>query len=132
MIGVDTNVLARIVTGDDAHQQSLALAYLRRHCTSENPGWVNRIVVAELVWVLQAKREYARDRIADLLESLLHIPTLRFEDHDRVRTALTAYRNGAGFAEALLAASNASNCTTTVTFDKVAAKKLPEFTLISG
>ena len=132
MIGLDTNVVLRIVIGDDPGQQRQALAYLRDHCTNEDPAWINRVVVAELMWVLEAKLEYPRERIAELLDNLLHIPMLRFEDHDAVRAALAEYRNGAGFADALIACGNAPHCATTVTFDKVAAKKLAKFTLLAA
>jgi predicted nucleic-acid-binding protein len=46
-----------------------------------------------------------------------------------IRSVLRAYRAGAGFADALIAALNAhEGRANTATFDKAARKKLPHFT----
>jgi predicted nucleic-acid-binding protein len=52
LIGVDTNVLVRYLVEDDAAQAEEAALFLRTRCSTETPAFVNRIVVAELVWVL--------------------------------------------------------------------------------
>jgi predicted nucleic-acid-binding protein len=133
VIGFDTNVILRIVTGDDAKQQATALAYLRRHCSDTDPAFVNRIVAVELMWVLEGRNEFSRVRIAELFERLLHTVELCFEDHDTVQKALDDYRNGADFADAMIARRNqAARCSTTITFDKRASSKLPGFTLLSS
>jgi predicted nucleic-acid-binding protein len=53
MIGVDTNVLVRYIVGDDPKQSKLAITFLEKTCSKENPGFVNLIVLCELVWVLR-------------------------------------------------------------------------------
>ncbi|MHB8140885.1 MAG: PIN domain-containing protein [Vulcanimicrobiaceae bacterium] len=118
MLGLDTNVIVRILTGDDARRQQAALAFLRANCSNERPGWVNRIVAVEIAWIL---------------ERLLHTAELRFENHDALRAALAAYRQGADLADALLGEINREKtCTTTITFDRRAAGRLPTFTLLDA
>ncbi|MGB8519069.1 MAG: type II toxin-antitoxin system VapC family toxin [Candidatus Tumulicola sp.] len=131
MIGVDTNVLIRLLIGDDERQQRQAHTYLLRHSSADDPAWVNRIVAVETVWVLERRYGYARKQIADVLERLLNTAELSFENHDLVRDAIGAYREGAGFSDALIAAGNAAaDCSTTVTFDARAAKQVRRFTLL--
>jgi predicted nucleic-acid-binding protein len=52
MIGLDSNVLARYIAGDDA-SQSAAAARVIESLSAESPGFVPLVVIAELVWVLQ-------------------------------------------------------------------------------
>jgi predicted nucleic-acid-binding protein len=59
MIGFDTNVLARYLVRDD-------------------PGLINRIVLCELVWVLESAYGYSKDTIVAVLEKLLR--TSKLED----------------------------------------------------
>ena len=133
MIGLDTNVIVRILTGDDPQQQLTALAFLRAHCSNEDPGWVNRIVTVETAWVLERVYKFTHVQIADALERLLHAAELSFENHDAIRSALVGYRKGADLADALLGEINReSACTTTITFDRRAADRLPTFTLLEG
>ena len=133
MIGLDTNVIVRILTGDDARQQQAALAFLRANCSNEQPGWVNRIVTVEIAWVLERAYKFTHEQIADAVERLLHTAELRFEDHDAIRVALPTYRQGADLADALLGEINhEKSCATTITFDRRAAERLPAFTLLES
>ncbi len=133
MIGLDTNVLVRILTGDDAVQQKAAAAHIRAHCHAADPGWINRIVTLEIVWVLERSYGYSREQVAGALERLLVTAELQFENHDDIRSAIAEYRKGADFADALLAQRNRSDtCSTTVTFDRAAAKRLSGYTLLAS
>ena len=128
MIGLDTNVLVRLLTGDDAVQRSAAKAFIKRTCSADNPAFINRIVLVETIWVLESVYHYSREEIAGAVDILLRMVRVLTEDSDLVRVALSAYRRGADFADALIADTNvAAGCTKTVTFDRKAAKKIGEF-----
>ena len=128
MKGIDTNVLVRLLTGDDAAQQQRAQTYLASSCSAESPGFVNRIVIVELVWVLESAYGYSREQIASALDGLLRTQELAVEDAAGVSVALNAYRIGADFADALIGATNAAaGYAETVTFDRRAAKSLAGF-----
>lgn len=132
MIALDTNVVGRLLVKDDLAQLSLAQAYLREHCTPENPALVNRIVLAEFVWELESYYGYPRERVAQAVDGILSTAVLHVEDAASVRTALARYRAGAiDFAGALIAITNLrAGASTTLTFDKAAARRLEEFTLL--
>jgi predicted nucleic-acid-binding protein len=133
MIGVDTNVIVRLLVGDDAAQQRSAHDFLTRHTSPDEPARIDRIAAVETVWVLERRYGYSRTQIASAIEKLLDTAEIAFEDHDLVRSAVRDYRQGIGFADALMARGNEhAGCTTTLTFDAVAAKRLASFTLLSG
>lgn len=55
MIGIDTNILVRIITRDDEKQTQVALDYLSK---SSTPFVINHIVICELIWVLESAYKY--------------------------------------------------------------------------
>ncbi len=126
MIGLDTNVLVRLLTGDDPAQQQLAAAYIEKSCSTEDPAYINRIVLIEFVWVLESVYKYSRPQIAEALVRMLRTAELRFEDHEAAWAAATAYRNGVDFADFVIVCTNEkAGCRATATFDVRAAKQLP-------
>jgi predicted nucleic-acid-binding protein len=124
MIGLDTNVLVRFITADDKRQAAQAARLIESRCTPENPGFIDRVALCELVWVLSGGHGYAREEIATVIAELLASRDLRIEDSDSVRAALGSYRRGRiEFADALIAQVNlARGCEATATFDRRAAK----------
>jgi predicted nucleic-acid-binding protein len=128
MIGLDTNVLVRHLVGDDAAQTARARALLAARCTADDPGFVNRIVLCELVWVLARAYGFGRTLIAEALERLLNAAELQFEERDTAVEALGLYRDGkADFADCFVGLLNrAAGCERTMTFDRDAGD-LAEF-----
>lgn len=124
MIGLDTNVLVRYLVRDDEAQAQAAAAVIGEHCTPDSPGWLNRIVLSELVWVLGRTYKYSREQIVTVLERIQRTRQLAVEDLSEVRLALAAYQTGeADFADGLLSLTNrAHGCETTVTFDRKAGR----------
>ncbi len=74
MIGLDTNLLVRYLTRDDAPQYAKAKAKaLIDKTTARGDGFViNTVVLCEVAWVLRAAYGYSRDEITDALEQILH------------------------------------------------------------
>jgi predicted nucleic-acid-binding protein len=124
MIGLDTNVLVRLVVGDDPRQTEQAKAYVDRYCTPNSPGFINCVVLAELEWVLASSYNYSRSQIASTVEILLTGADRAVEHHNAVRASLRDYRAGRlDFTDALIAHVNAARgCEATATFDRKAAK----------
>lgn len=122
MIGIDTNVLVRLIVGDDSLQKEVALATLRMRCTNQNPGFINRIVICELAWVLKRVYRFQRESIADAIEALLRSSVFEVEDASDVWGALWEFRNSkADFPDCLLAQTNLSaGCSSIISFDKEA------------
>jgi len=133
MIGINTNVLVRYLTGDDPRQSSAADKFLQKACSAKTPGWIGVIVICELVWVLQRGYGYPRGQIAEVIAQLLRTAEFEVEDKECVRAALKDYLSGnADIADGLIARRNSkAGAVDTYTFDKRAAK-LPGFKLLTG
>ncbi len=133
MIGIDTNVLVRLIVADEPRQTAAARSFIREHCSSEDPGLVSNVVLAEIAWTLATGYGFSRNQIADAIDQIMETIQLQIESSTDVAAALIQYRAGpADFADCLLGQSNqTAGCTHTVTFDRKAAK-LKEFKLLTG
>jgi predicted nucleic-acid-binding protein len=124
MIALDTNVLVRFIVQDDRAQAAAATRLIAAECTSEEPGFVNAIVLSELVWVLERSYGYTRAQIAPVLEGLLTSADLDFEHAACAWDSLQAYRTtNTGFVDLFIGRINqAHGCTKTKTFDRKATR----------
>lgn len=124
MKALDTNLLVRHLTQDHAQQARMVSAYLEHHCTPETPGYINHIVLCELVWVLESCYGYLPALIASAVQKILQTQQLMVEKSDLVWEAVELYRTGtADFADALIGLSNQqAGCTATATLDRKAAR----------
>jgi predicted nucleic-acid-binding protein len=98
MRAVDTNVLVRLITRDDARQAGAADSFVA-------PGaWVGHLVLAETTWVLSAVYDLAPAAIATAVEMLLNHQHLTIQDAEVVATALEHYRRNPrlGFSDCLV------------------------------
>ena len=98
MRAVDTNVLVRLMTRDDASQVALAEAFVA-------PGaWVPHLAVAEATWVLAAVYDRAPGAIAAAVEMLLSHEQLTVQDAEAVAAAVAQFRRRpkVGFSNCLM------------------------------
>jgi len=86
MLAVDTNVLVRLLTRDDADQVNAAEAFVSRG------AWVSHLVLAETFWVLDSVYDLTRSQLATAIEMLLNHKELSLQDADVVTAALDHYR----------------------------------------
>jgi predicted nucleic-acid-binding protein len=95
---VDTNVLIRLVTRDDARQVALAEAFVARG------AWVPHLVLAEATWVLTSVYERSPQAIATAVEMLLNHEYLTLQDPDAVTAAVERFRQrpALGFSDCLV------------------------------
>src|SRR5258706_12268525 len=99
MIGLDTNVLVRYLTGDDARQFRTARRFLEEVETAGDTVRVDHVVLAELAWVLQIGYRFDRATLVAALGRLLQTVEIMIEDRDLVREALSASARGkSGYA----------------------------------
>jgi predicted nucleic-acid-binding protein len=118
LIALDTNVLVRYLTQDDAAQASKA-AKLIDHA-SPTSLFLSNIVLCEMVWVLDSRYGFTESEISDVLEEILQTSQFSFEDKAMLWEAANEYRTGKGdFSDYLIARiGHASGCSETVTFDR--------------
>ena len=123
MISLATNVVVRFLTQDDAGQGRQA-AELISSLSSDEPGFICREVLVELVWVLEGSYKLSRSQITNALEGLLSAPELQIEQADWLGPILQLYEDkGFGFSDLMIRqASNRSGAGKLVTFDRKAAQ----------
>lgn len=123
MIAVDTNVLVRYLTADDAGQLARVRA-LFSTLSVESPAFICRETLVELVWVLGYSYRYDRAEIYAALDGLLSAVELEIEDADLLGAALDPYlHTGADFADLMIrAAANKHGALPLMTFDSKAAR----------
>ena len=122
MIGLDTNIVVRYLTHDDA-AQTAAAARVIDSLTSDSPGFLSLIVIAELVWVLEVSYRFKKNEVERVLETLLRSKELVIERAEIVWQALRKFSaSRADFADCLIErCGHAAECQYTVTFDQNAA-----------
>jgi predicted nucleic-acid-binding protein len=98
MRAIDTNVLTRLITRDDARQVAAAENYV-------SPGaWVSHLVLAETVWVLESVYRRQPREIAATVELLLDSGKIAIQDPAVVAAALATFRESpaVGFTDCLI------------------------------
>ena len=123
MVGVDTNIVIRILVQDDLKQAQLALNYIKDNC-SITPAMINTIVICEVIWVLESAYNYSKKEIIVAIDYLLKTKQFLILEKTSVRSALKLYESSKiDFSDALIGHINSEqDCVVTITFDKVASK----------
>lgn len=88
MRSVDTNVLIRALTGDDAAQGPAAAAFIRAHA----PVWVSQVVLLETVWVLESVYDCGKPSLVEALKRIIDNRELSLEEPAVARAALALYQ----------------------------------------
>lgn len=101
MTAVDTNVIVRLLTGDDAAQYQKAYAIF-----ANNPVFIPDTVVLETEWVLRFAYKFEPDAICAAFSMLLGLPNVRVSRPAIVCKAIDWHRQGLDFADALHLASS--------------------------
>jgi predicted nucleic-acid-binding protein len=98
MRAVDTNVLVRLITRDDANQVKAAEAFVRKG------AWVSHLVLAETSWLLIAAYGLQHDQVATAIDMLLNHSEITIQDADIVSLAVDQYRArpSLGFSDCLV------------------------------
>ncbi|QNM97558.1 PIN domain-containing protein [Chitinimonas koreensis] len=132
MIGLDTNVLLRLLVVDDEAQTRTAKRLLADAIARGEPMYCNLLVLAEFAWVLSRSYGYDRGRVAEAIDALLNVALLEIERDDLIEAALAdAIRHNADFADALIGCINReAGCAATWTFDR-RATRLATHTLLT-
>ena len=112
MIALDTNIVVRILTGDDPDQFAIASERV-----ADEDLWLCKTVVLESEWVLRYTYRFSREGIYKGFRRLLGYERLQLEDRDSVLNALAWYSQGMDFADALHLSSSAG-ADRFVTFDR--------------
>ncbi|MGA2600104.1 MAG: type II toxin-antitoxin system VapC family toxin [Bryobacteraceae bacterium] len=113
MIAVDTNVLLRLLTGDEPRQGAAAQALF----AGGEPIWIAKTVLLETGWVLRSLYGFDESAIRDAFTKLLGVRNVRVEDQGSVAAALALTSHGIELADAINLSSRPAGAAF-VSFDK--------------
>ncbi|HEV2202846.1 MAG TPA: type II toxin-antitoxin system VapC family toxin [Bryobacteraceae bacterium] len=112
MISVDTNVLVRLLTGDEPRQTAAARALFAARSV-----WIAKTVLLETGWVLRSLYGFEDAAIRGAFTKLLGLKNVRVEDESSIAAALELTAHGIDLADALHLSSGPPGATF-VSFDK--------------
>ncbi len=120
MIALDTNVLVRFLTQDDAAQAAAAKRIVEQAQNAGERLFVPTIVLCELSWILSYSYQLTKADFLAVLDGLLISNVFEIERLPIVTAVVSKYKSGrAGFANFLIGeVAAAEGCSETVTFDK--------------
>ena len=131
MIGVDTNVLIRLLAPDDEKQNTAARSFFSDR-SPDDPAYVSSIVLAETIWLLRRRLGYSRTAVEDAVRSMLASDDFHIEHGERLSALLKQGTPRAEIADYLIAwSADVAGCLSTVTFDKRSAKSIPSMELLA-
>ena len=124
MIGIDTNVLVRYIVHDDQRQAKTATQLIEHTCCPDNPGFINHIVLCELVWVLRRSYKLDKKNICQVIKQIIRTDRFLIQDIQLVWRALETFKEAtADFADCLLGQRNLyAGCEYTATLDDAASQ----------
>jgi len=114
---LDTNILRRYYVDDATDEHTAAQrSAARTLIESGEPLAVCRTVLLELEWVLRGYYKLTADQVQSVLQHLLALPHVVFDDRDVLVRAMQNFAAGLDFADALHHASYA-HCQRVASFD---------------
>ena len=119
MAALDTNIVVRLIIGDDPRQASAAEALV-----ASEPCTIAPSVLMECEWVLRAGYRLDAKMIAASMRDLLTLHNIESSEPVLAQQVLKAYEAGLDFADALHAAQRLEG-QTFATFDKQFARRAP-------
>lgn len=112
MVAVDTNVVVRLLTGDDPRQEAAA-----RSLFATEPVWIAKTVLLETGWVLRTLYGFQEHEIREAFTRLLGLRNVWAEDEASVAAALALTAHGVELADAMHLSSRPPGASF-VSFDK--------------
>lgn len=130
LIGVDTNVLVRLLTADDRGQHGKALDFFGKRSV-DSPAYLSAVTIAETIWVLRLSYKFSHSEILDAVAALLDTDDFVVEGRAALLAAKEAGKPAllTDFVVAYL--GERGGCSHTVTFDRRAAKAIPSMELLA-
>jgi predicted nucleic-acid-binding protein len=124
MLGIDTNVVIRLIVSDDVDQTRRARRLVEEALSRDDIVLVSLLVVLESEWVLRSRYGFNRQAVLAIFRALLESRELSFEDEPALEEALFRWKDSAcEFPDCLITAHNRQlGCRATATFDGKATR----------
>jgi predicted nucleic-acid-binding protein len=121
---IDTNIVVRLLTADDAEQAKAA-----RLVVEAGDIFLGVTVLLEAEWVLRAGYGFLSAQIVAALRGMAGLPGMTVEEPMQLASALDWLEDGMDFADALHLARS-GHCSAFVTFDRKFSKRAKALTTI--
>jgi predicted nucleic-acid-binding protein len=132
LIGIDTNIIIRLLTRDHEGQFALARSVVAG-ASQEKPLCVNIVTMTESLWVLEQRLKMPPMDARSLIGNFLEAPEIVVPSNMPFagwQSALSSEHPG--WTDVVVAGINAElGCVHTLTFDKRAAKSVPGMELLA-
>ena len=92
MAALDTNILVRWLTNDDAKQCAAVARLLDKTISKGERLFVTVTVMLEVEWVLRARYHYDRQQVTAALNALLDVTELEFQTEPALEQALWLFK----------------------------------------
>ena len=125
MIGLDTNIIVRLLVDDDAAQSQRVVDWLKNNSSIRDPHFISDLVLAETVWVLRRAYHFSHSDIAEALQSLFLNTVFKFErpDADMFEVLQSFSITGVDLSDILISTkAKETGCDQVITFDQRAIK----------
>jgi predicted nucleic-acid-binding protein len=124
MLGIDTNVLIRLLVEDDAAQTRKARLLVEKCAARHETVLVSLPVIVEVEWVLRSRYELTKAEIVSAFRALLAAAEFTLEHESALEEALYFWQDApTGFVDCLIAAHHRRlGCSGTATFDSKALR----------
>ena len=124
MIGLDTNVLVRLLVGDDKKEFAAAKRAVSKMTPSE-PSYLTIVTLVETFWVLTRGYKLAAGDALRTLTDVVDRDDVVVQDEPVIRHALRKADSGADFPDAVIMCTcTAAGAGSVLTFDRRAARSL--------
>lgn len=124
MIFVDTNVIVRLLTGDDTSQFKRAKTIF-----AKNDIMITTSVILECEWVLRYAYQFKPPAIMDAFQSLFGLSNVSLQEPSVIHEAIEWHGQGMDFADAIHL-SKSQDSDSFITFDKKLIKAASKITTI--
>jgi len=131
-VGIDTNVLLRLLVDDDPVQREAVLSF-GKGLGGKYLGFVSLISLVEMDWALRRQYGYSKQESVSALQKISQLRGVEIQSFDAVIKTIRGVENGYGdFADVLIAhLCLEEGCGHVVTLDRKAAVKIPAMELLA-
>lgn len=121
---IDTNVILRLLVGDNKPQQEQAFEWLDQARRGERVIVLSTVVVAESIFVLESFYKKDRIEIARIMKDFLTNPWLHVPDRDVLLGIWSLYLSGLHFVDSFLLSQRKEKSMEILSFDKQLLSKI--------
>lgn len=131
-VGIDTNILLRLIVKDDPEQHQSVIDFGKRMGKDYN-GFVTLISLVEIDYALRKHYGFTKVQSAEAVRRIIRIRGVEVQSPDTVIRALSGVEDGCGdFADLMIThLCLDAGCDCLVTLDKKAAAKIPAAVLLT-